>query len=274
MCYGAVERIVFKMNGNTKTPKPALPEQACVQVAAELERQLLPKTAPLIGGAEVAGWSIYSSKLGGDFFDYHVFEGVCCPSSRSMRIVVGDASDHGLCSALLMTTTRAYLRARAMQPGTLAQVIDDVNRLLCMDTASAGHFVTAFFTLIDGPERKIAWVRAGHDPALLYDPHKDMFELLNGSGIALGVDPQASYTMNIRTDLPRGAVVSIATDGLWETRFGNDGASGREVVRDLVRRHRHESAAEIAEAVKEAAHGLDGGSKAEDDMTFVAVRFV
>jgi len=274
MCYGAVERIAFKMNGNTKAPEPALPEQACVQVAAELERQLLPKTALLIGGAEVAGWSIYSSKLGGDFFDYHVFEGVCCPSSRSMRIVVGDASDHGLCSALLMTTTRAYLRARAMQTGTLAQVIDDVNRLLCMDTASAGHFVTAFFALIDGPERNIAWVRAGHDPALLYDPAKDMFEPLNGSGIALGVDPQARYTMITRSGLPKGAVVSIATDGLWETRFGSDGPSGREAVKDLVRQHRHASAAGIAAAVKEATHDSYRGTKAEDDMTFVAVKFV
>ena len=262
------------MTGKTKAPESLLPEQACVQVAAELERQLLPKTAPLIGGAEVAGWSIYSSKLGGDFFDYHVFEGVCCPSSRSMRIVVGDASDHGLCSALLMTTTRAYLRARAMQPGTLAQVIDDANRLLCMDTASAGHFVTAFFALVDGPARKIAWVRAGHDPALIYDPDKDVFEPLNGSGIALGVDPQARYTMNTRTDLPRGAVIAIGTDGLWEARLGSVGASGREIVQDLVRRHRHKRAADIAEAVKEAVHDSYRGSQAEDDMTFVTVKLV
>jgi phosphoserine phosphatase RsbU/P len=143
-----------------------------------------------------------------------------------------------------------------------------------MDTASAGHFVTAFFALIDGPERNIAWVRAGHDPALLYDPAKDMFEPLNGSGIALGVDPHARYTMNTRSGLPKGAIVLIATDGLWEVGFGSDGVCGREVVRDLVRKHRNESAADIAEVVKKAAHGLHGGSKAEDDMTFVAVKFV
>lgn len=44
-----------------------------------------------------------------------------------------DASGHGLCSALLMTSTRSYLRARAMQPGDLPQVVNDVNRLLYMD---------------------------------------------------------------------------------------------------------------------------------------------
>lgn len=262
------------MNGEMKLTDTTLPEKVCMQLASELGHHLLPQTSPKIDGAEVAGWLLYSSKLGGDFFDYHDFKGVCCPSSAHMRIVVGDACGHGLCSALLMTTTRAYLRARGMQPGTLSQIVDDVNRLLCMDTESMGHFVTAFFAAVYGSERRIKWVRAGHDPALLYDPEKDMFESLGGRGIALGVDPQAHYTLNTRSGLPRGTIILIATDGLWETKYGKGSSLGKEAVKDLVWRHRHASAALIADAVKRSTIDCYLNSKAEDDITFVVIKLV
>ena len=167
----------------------SLPGKVCVQLASEIEHQLLPKSSPLIDGAEIAGWTVYSGMLGGDFFDYHDFRGVCCPSTTQMHIAVGDASGHGLCSSLLMTSIRAYLRARAMQPGDLSQIVADVNRLLCLDVGSSGHFVTVFYASIFGPERKIEWVRAGHDPALLYNPATDVFAPLQGKGVALGSRP-------------------------------------------------------------------------------------
>ncbi|MFN2355904.1 MAG: PP2C family protein-serine/threonine phosphatase [Desulfopila sp.] len=109
------------------------PDEACLRMAAVIERELLPKTVPVIEGADISGWTVYSHTLGGDFFDYFDFSGVCCQAPDIMRIVVGDACGHGLCSALLMTSTRSYLRARAMQPGDLPQVVNDVNRLLYMD---------------------------------------------------------------------------------------------------------------------------------------------
>jgi len=114
----------------------SLPEKVCVQLASEIEHQLLPKSSPLIDGAEIVGWTVYSGMLGGDFFDYHDFSGVCCSSTTQMHIAVGDASGHGLCSSLLMTSIRAYLRARAMQSGNLSQIVADVNKLLCLDVGS------------------------------------------------------------------------------------------------------------------------------------------
>lgn len=262
------------MNAGIEATDSTLPEKVSLQLASELEHQLLPLTAPEISGAEVAGWSLYSSKIGGDFFDYHDFKGVCCPSPAHMRVVVGDASGHGLCSALLMTSTRAYLRARAMQTGPLNQVTDDVNRLLCMDTGASGHFVTAFIASVWGNKREIRWVRAGHEPALLYNPDQDMFESLDGKGIALGVDPHVRYRMNTRSGLPRGTIILIATDGLWESKHGGNATFGKDAVRDVVWRYRHASAGTIADVLKESTINFHRHSKPEDDMTLVVIKFV
>jgi hypothetical protein len=41
---------------------------------------------------------------------------------------------------------------------------------------------------IDMEKQSLRWVRAGHDPAVVYDPIQDNFEELMGTGLALGVD--------------------------------------------------------------------------------------
>ena len=254
--------------------KTHLPSEFCVLMAAQIEQEMLPKESPTIEGADIAGWTLYSHELGGDFFDYHNFQGVCCPSEKKINIVVGDACGHGLCSALLMTSTRSYLRARAMQSGKLVQVVDDVNRLLFMDTQKSSHFVTLFYASIFGTENTIEWVRAGHPPALLFDPIEDAFISLYGKGIALGVDPEYEYQGNSITNLPDGAIVLIGSDGLWEMESSTDGTSCRKALTELVRKHQHDKAETIAQAVKKQIKICCDTQLPQDDITLVVIKFI
>jgi sigma-B regulation protein RsbU (phosphoserine phosphatase) len=48
-----------------------------------------------------------------------------------------------------------------------------------------GRFITLFFVEIDTRTRQLRWVRAGHDPAILYHPATDTFENLAEPGTAL-----------------------------------------------------------------------------------------
>lgn len=242
-------------------------------MAALIEEELLPKTAPTIEGAEIAGWTLYSHTLGGDFFDYHDFSGVCCQAETKMKLVVGDACGHGFCSALLMTSTRSYLRARAMQPGNLPQVVTDVNRLLCMDIRTSGHFVTLFYASIDTEERKIEWVRAGHPPALLFNPLNKEFITLHGTGIALGVDPHHIYQKNCHADLPDGTIILIGSDGLWELEANEGDSNNRQFITDLVMQHQNDDAVVLAEAVKNIVNKKGGVTLLQDDVTLIVVKF-
>jgi sigma-B regulation protein RsbU (phosphoserine phosphatase) len=102
-------------------------------------------------------------------------------------VVVGDITGHGVDAALLMATARAFLRMRASQPGTLTDTVTAMNRHLVEDVSETGKFMTLFFLTLDVGKKTIEWVRAGHDPAWLYDPDEDRFEDLKGAGVALGV---------------------------------------------------------------------------------------
>lgn len=190
-----------------------------------------------------------------------------------MNVVVGDACGHGLCSALLMTSARSLLRARAMQKGQLAQVVTDVNLLLHMDMRETGHFVTLFYMSVYGSEKKIEWVRAGHPPALLYDPVKDKFISLYGEGVALGVDPEYCYQSYSRTNLPAGAIVLIGSDGLWEMETEDAGASYRQVLTDMVRKQQNKTANTIAKMMKNQVEIWCADQAAQDDISLLVVKF-
>ena len=92
--------------------------------------------------------------------------------------------------------------------------------------------------------------RAGHEPALLYNPNTDVFTTLHGNGLALGVDPYTEYQLNSHSGLPKGAIVLIGTDGLWEIDQGVWCAHCKGVIKDLVQKHQHENAVSISEIIK------------------------
>lgn len=248
------------------------PSDACLRMAALIQQELLPQTVPAIEGADIAGWTIYSHTLGGDFFDYHNFSGVCCQAETKMKIVVGDACGHGLSSALVMTSTRSYLRARALQSGDLSRVVTDVNRLLCMDIRTSGEFITLFYASIDTNERKIEWVGAGHPPALLFNPLNQEFILLSGTGLVLGIDSHQTYQKECRADLPDGTIILIGSDGLWELKIDEDGPIMKEIITEIVLKHQYDNAAILADAVKKLVNDKGGATSLQDDVTLVVIK--
>jgi sigma-B regulation protein RsbU (phosphoserine phosphatase) len=151
-------------------------------------------------------------------------------------------------------------------------MITDVNRLLCEDTTETGNFMTLFFMVFDTVKRKIYWVRAGHDPAILYDSLKDEFDELSGSGIALGVDDKWSFQEYSLTGWGYGQVMLIGTDGIWETENPQGERFGRERLRRIICQNSHASAEKILQAIIDALTAFRQNARQEDDVTLVVVK--
>jgi sigma-B regulation protein RsbU (phosphoserine phosphatase) len=238
-------------------------------LAQEVQLKLLPQRVPRIKGLDIAGTSLYCDETGGDYYDYlHLGQ----HARESLGVVVGDVSDHGIHSALLMTTARAFMRLRASLPGGIDQIIADVNHHLAIDIEDGGQFMTLFFLHIDLAGRALEWVRAGHDPALWYDPAVDRMVELRGKGIPLGIDDHYPYQVNRKTGLAQGQMIVLGTDGIWEARNRAGEIYGRPRFCDLIRRHAARAAAAIVDAVVEDINAFQKGIKAEDDITLVVVK--
>ena len=238
-------------------------------LAAEVQKSLLPQEKPIVNGLDIAGKNVSCDEIGGDYFDF-----IWRPGSKKgpFSVVVGDISGHGVDSALLMTTARAFLRMRASQPGTISEIISAMNRHLTRDVLETGRFMTLFYMSIDPEKSRIHWVRAGHDPAIMYDPADDKFEELKGSGVALGVNEAFDYEENNRHDLINGQIIAIGTDGIWEALNREGEMFGKSRFRNIIRNNADAGASDILNAVYSELSLFTRGQRSEDDITLVIIK--
>ena len=255
--------------GNASFITDLTEQKKALELAGKVQKSLIPARAPAIAGLDIAGRSDPCQEVGGDYFDFiygpEYLEG-------TLKVVVGDISGHGVDAALLMTTARAFTRMRSGQPGGPSQVVSHINRDLTADMGDSGSFMTLFFMEIDPRQRSACWVRAGHEPALLYCPLRQSFEELSGSGIPLGVNIDAAFTEQTLPALNPGTILALGTDGIWEA-FDPDGrAFGKERFRDAIRRAAEKSAAGIVAHVFDEVGRFTRGMPYPDDVTLVVIK--
>jgi len=238
-------------------------------LAGEVQKSLLPQEKPMVQGLDIAGRNVSCDEIGGDYFDF-----LWRRDSKKgpFSVVVGDISGHGVDSALLMTTARAFLRMRASQPGTISEIITAMNHHLTRDVLESGRFMTLFYLTIDPDKDRIDWVRAGHDPALVYYPERDEFQELKGSGVALGVKEDFTYQENNMGGLTNGQIIAIGTDGIWEAVNSQGEMFGKERFRNIIRKNAKAGSSDILNAVYNELNQFTRGQKSEDDITLVIIK--
>jgi sigma-B regulation protein RsbU (phosphoserine phosphatase) len=242
--------------------------QQSLDLASEVQRNLLPKDDPAIEGLDIAGTSLYCEETGGDYFDY-LSTGE--NGQKKICVVVGDVADHGISSALLMTTARAFLRERTSRSGELDEVVADVNLQLTRDVEDSGRFMTLFLCEVDRVNQVVQWVNAGHDPALLYNCKNDRFEELTGSALPLGVSGTAAYQKSDKEIMP-GQIIIIGTDGIWEARNPQGKMFGKERFKAIIRKNVDQSAEYITRAVIEEIDSFCHPIEKADDVTLVVIK--
>lgn len=243
--------------------------QQSLYMAKEIQQNLVPRKNVKVNGLDMAGRSVYCDETGGDYYDFIPMAGQGDPKTG---VAIGDVSGHGISSALLMATVRASLRQRASLPGGIAEMISDVNFQLARDVAYSGDFMTLFFLVIDTLKGRLEWVRAGHDPAVIYTPENDSFQELVGPGMALGVKADGCYEVDRLQGLSKGQIILLGTDGIWEAQNRKGKRMGKEPVYEVIREHAEGSAPDILQAVFDRLEVFQQGAKREDDITAVIVK--
>jgi len=240
-----------------------------LNLAKEVQQNLLPDEHMNFKFLDIAGKSIYCDETGGDYYDFLHFPEI---DDDRMGVVVGDVSGHGVASALFMTTARAMIRSRMTQPGSPSKIITDVNRLLCMDTAKSSNFMTLFFIVFDIAKKELRWVRAGHDPAVFYDVTKDEFVELGGEGVALGINENWTYKEYVKSGWNYGHIILIGTDGIWETKNLQDEQFGKKRLQEILRSNSHTSASNIIKIIVETLNDFRQKTVQDDDITVAVIK--
>jgi sigma-B regulation protein RsbU (phosphoserine phosphatase) len=238
-------------------------------LAKEVQQALLPPAPPQIKGLDIAARIIYCDETGGDYYD---FFGEHETNQLKISVVIGDVSGHGVPSALLMASARAFFRQRCALPGSISSIVSDVNRQLVIDVQESGVFMTLFYLTVDLQNKCLVWVRAGHDPAILYDPASDTFEELRGSGVALGIDAGHHYEDHKKQVLAKGQIIVLGTDGIWEAENSSGERFGKDPIFRIIRKYSDEDANGLLTACLFSLDKFRDGVPPEDDVTLIVIK--
>lgn len=242
-----------------------------LQVAMEVQRALLPDKPPGVPGLDLAGESVYCDETGGDYYD---FLDVTQVSPSGIALALGDVMGHGVAAALLMASARAVIRSRAAEVGSLAELMDHVNRQLVVDTAGM-RFMTLMLALVDPASGLVRWCSAGQGTPMVLDPERGwLWTDLGDCGPPLGIDDSVRYE-EVRSQVLRpGSIVLLGSDGVWEAMSPTKEQFGIDRVHDVIERLRDRPAADIAQGLREAVRRHRGQARVTDDITFVVARVV
>ena len=178
-----------------------------LEVARELQEDLLPHDVPPIPGYDFAHSYRTANEVGGDYYDLTPL-----PDGR-VALLVGDASGHGMAAGLVMAIANATLKtALDLDPGP-ERVIRLLNRTLCR-TGTNRTFMSVFYALLDPRTGEMEYVCAGHPFPLLRRADGTIEELGCG-GLPLGMREPLEVCSE-RAVIHPGDLLVLYTDGLAE----------------------------------------------------------
>ncbi len=240
-----------------------------LELAKEIQQQLLPESAPVCSNFEFAAQSLYCDETGGDYFDFIPLKSSGTPL---FGLAVGDVSGHGIGSALVMATARGALHSLVDRHGLhLEMLASELNNQLCRGTANA-DFMTMFYGVLNPEKRSLSWISAGHAPIFFYSAEGQVKELYS-SGIPLGIIENTPYEIAADIKFSSGDILLIGTDGIWETRNMEGEMFGAERVSDLLIRYADTSSDNIAKQLISAVSVFRGElSSQDDDITLMVVK--
>jgi serine phosphatase RsbU (regulator of sigma subunit) len=236
-----------------------------LDAAREIQRSLLPQSAPTIKGYSIGFRYSACYEVGGDYLDIFAL-----PSGEQVMIVA-DVAGKGLAAALVGTAFRSAFRAAV---GAGGASLNDLAARISQQHWNEGpearrRYVTAIFLKLDPSNHCLSMVNAGHNTGFVVQPDGAV-RMIEASGPPLGILPGVQYTAETLA-FPEGARLLFYTDGVTEVFRGDDEEFGPERLLEHFRECRERNCDRMLDSVWRALKQFAGEIRQRDDMTALAL---
>lgn len=238
-----------------------------LEIAGDIQRQLLPREMPSVRGYDFAAFSRPADASGGDYFDWQAL------GAARVVLSVGDVSGHGIGPALVTAACRSYVRAVLPIESNLAAALEHTNDLLRADMPD-GRFVTLSLADLDSGRHMLRLLSAGHGPTFYVRGGEGAVSLLDSQGMPLGPFDDLRLDAALELPLAPGDLVLLCSDGIYEAANPAGETFGVARVGELLEAHRATSATEILSTLQAEVDRFTAGATQLDDITAVAIKRV
>lgn len=247
-------------------------------LARQVQQAMLPSEELIVhGGVRIAGHCVPASSCGGDWWTFRKMSG-----GRTL-LVVGDATGHGMHSALIAATARGAVEALADADERLISPERVLHGIHVAISGIGDHslLMTCFAAVVDPAASTLHYANAGQNfPYVLCRSPKgslDDAQIIAVSGNPLG-DPHIAQSIRSGSrPMHPGDVLVVFTDGVVERQNPMGKLFGDRRLRTVFHGKKVDGEAQLLalrEEVVRSVEAFAAGTTAQDDITFVLVQSV
>ncbi len=184
-----------------------------IEMAAAIQRRIIPQALPEINGYDLAGINIPSLEIGGDYYDITKLK------DGRYLLIIADVSGKGVASGLLVNTLNASLNAYVENSFVLTEVADRLNKII-FKASTPEKYITGFIAILETETGTIEYLNAGHNP-IFYSSNGKLIKLEKG-GFAFGMLDFGLPYESAKIQMEPGDKILFYTDGITEAMNDND----------------------------------------------------
>jgi len=235
-----------------------------LNLALEIQLNLLPKSMPKIKGYDVAGQSKPSRAVGGDYFD------VIRINDTEFIVIIADVSGKGVPASLLMANLQATIHTLAPFNLSLNMILQNINNLIFKNTSN-DKFITLFILKINTENNEISYINAGHNPPILFHSNNTTTELSEG-GIILGILENIPDFTETTIKIQPNDIILLYTDGLTDALDKNQDEFSTKRIYELMSSNLNNPAQIIVNNYFNEVQTYSAGIEQYDDITIIVLK--
>jgi len=235
------------------------------ELAADIQKRLLPETTPEIHGFELTGWSRSARMVGGDYFNYIRLE------DGGYFLVLADVTGKGMPAALLVSSLDSALHLLLNQGLRGERLLSALNTHIFASSAS-NTFITLAAVELDVKNGCCRYLSAGHNPSLWLRAGEPTRKL-GASGLPIGLFEGATYSFE-ELELESGDLLCLYSDGITECLSADDEEFGIERLADALAERQDRPLSETADSIRRQMTEFAAVGARGDDQTVVLLRRV
>ncbi len=236
-----------------------------LQIAAAIQKQLLPSVIPPIPGYQVSATALPCKEIGGDFFD------VIKVGENKCALAIADVAGKSVPAAMLVSTLQAVLHAYLERDMPLVQLVEKLNKVVYFDSTPE-RYITFFIALLDCKHHLLTSVNAGHNFPYLFRSN-GKFQRLEDGGLPLGMFETMGYRVQ-EIQVQPNDVLLMYTDGVTESMNKKRKQYGEKRFLNCVRQNLSRSAEEVQTAVCQDVQSFTENIPQWDDFTMLVMKRV
>jgi HAMP domain-containing protein len=238
--------------------------QSEIEIAATIQRNLLPSEGPRFSGVSFAAHFEPTASIGGDYYDVFNLD------KTRLAVAIGDVSGHGLSTGIVMAMVKAAMTTLVEEGADERSLFRRLNELVHRSTERRA-FMTLGFTIFDLENATIRHTNAGHlYPYLL---RRDQAPIsIEAPSLPLGVRSDI-VTDTVEMKLEDGDAIVYLSDGIVEAQNEDGDPLGFDQLEALLAASTDRSPNAIRNTILDAVARHSGTRPADDDRTVMVLRF-